>query len=140
MSDNIEFREPTIDEIKQFYGGISYPGLNEGLALFVNGKMVGMAGIIRDPSHWGTLFEENGKKIGFIDADPEAKLAGYRAVLAIKDYMKTKCDELYVQCDVNNYASAPRLLAALGFKETDEISKDSRNTSRTMRIWKWQRC
>lgn len=134
-----EFREITMEELRSFFGGVAYPGVEHVSGAFVDGKMVAVCGILCDPIYYGTMFEENGRRIGFIDATEDVKKLGYKAILAVRDYLKKVDRDLYVQCDEHNYSTAPKLLRVLGFIETDEFEKDARNTNRTVRIWKWQR-
>lgn len=134
-----EFRPISNDEARAFYGGVLYPGVTDITGAFLDGKLVGVSGVLVDPSHFGTMFEESARKIGFLDATEDAKKLGYRAMLAIRAKMKTMDDTVFVQCDSVNYPDAPKLLKALGFVETDEMEKDARNNVTTLRVWKWRR-
>lgn len=136
---HIEMKPPTVADIKAFYAGIYYPGIQDAMAAYIDGKVVGIAGVLRDPVYDGTIIEEHGKIIGFIDAEPEAKCLGVNAILAIRQYLRDRGREICVLCDSNNYPDAPKLLTVLGFKETSEVQRDSRNTKRTMQVWTWQR-
>lgn len=134
----IEMKKPSKEDIKSFYSGIVYPGIIDSMAAYIDGKVVGIAGTILDPTYDGTLLDYKARVIGFIDANPEAKCLGVNAILAIREFIRSKGRELYVQCDANNYPDAPRLLTVLGFKMTDEVQRDSRNSNKLMQVWKWQ--
>jgi RimJ/RimL family protein N-acetyltransferase len=137
-SSDIEIRQASIDEMKEFYGGYYVPDVIEVYGAFVNGKPIGVCGIRRDPDYFGTLFENDGRIIGFFDAKEDLKAAGLRAVLAMVAFLKKNKRTVYVQADTNNHKTASKLLKTLGFVETDETEKDARNPDNIMRLWKWQ--
>lgn len=133
-----EYREISDDEVRKFYAGILAPGLKHKYGAFVDGELVAIAGILKDPVHFGTIFEESGKDIGFIDVRDGASRLGFRAVVEVKRFLEKISDAIFVQCDEKNYPNAPKLLSALGFTRTGEMLADARSKAVTMEVWKWQ--
>jgi hypothetical protein len=134
----IEFRPITRDEARKYNGGILYPQITEVHGAFIDGNMVAMSGTLLDPVRYGTLFDDECHTIGFIDASEKARALGFRAVLAVRDRMRSMTVPMQVQCDEYRFPTAPKLLKALGFTETDRWERDALEPTRKLRIWKWE--
>jgi hypothetical protein len=85
----------------------------------------------RPSGHW--IVEEDGKPValggffrwndrlwGHFEMKAEAKRGGVAMVLAGRRALKDRDEPVFVQCDVDEFPGAPRLLTALGFRETEE--------------------
>ena len=139
MKDNsrVEIRPASPDEMKSFYYGVRIQEVSDVYGAFVDGECIGMSGIMRDPAYFGTLWEEEGRMIGFLDIRANHPGLGVRAVRAIRSYLCTRNHAIYVQCDTNTVPQAERLLRLLGFSPTEEMETDMRN-KKSVRVWKWQ--
>jgi hypothetical protein len=129
-------REPTPEEEMRFFGHRD-PCIRDLRCAVANGRVVAMSGVMRDPQYHGTIFEEDGRWIGFLTVAPDARLAGWTVIAAMRRFLKEQTEPIVVQMD-DAYPQAPRLLAVLGFRPTDEILADFRNPSRKLRIYQWQ--
>lgn len=133
----MEIRTPTPQEEAAFFGHNS-PHIRDLFAGFVDGKCVAMCGVMRDPRFAGSIFEENGRWIAFLQLAPDAQPLGAKAVLAIRRYLKAQTEPIVAQCE-DFQPKAERLLAILGFKPTDRFEADFRQRTRKLRIWTWQK-
>lgn len=132
----MQIREMTEDEERDFFGR-NDPSIRALSGAFVDGKCIAVAGVIRDPLYYGTMFEEDGRWIGFLQlADGTAPL-GPHVVIAMRHFLKKQAEPLIVQCE-DFLPKAEKLLAVLGFTPTDRYEADFRMPSRKLRIWKWQ--
>jgi hypothetical protein len=134
-------RTPTEQEKREFWGMAdgerNDPRIRDVKGAFVNGKMVGVAGVMRHPAFFGSIFEEDGPWIGFLQMDMEAKVSGAAIVVEMRHYLKTQTEPILIQHD-DAFPQAKRLLEILGFRPTHLEARDLRNSSRILRIWKWQ--
>jgi len=135
--DRVEIRVASRNEMKDFLGGIQLHQVIDVFGAFVNGVPVGLAGVLRDPVYFGTIFEEEGRLIGFLDASEELRAVGAKVVRAAKTYLKSQKKEIFVMCDNHNYPDAGRLLNVIGFVETDGTETNSINHKK-MRVWVWR--
>lgn len=138
MKSDVEIRKASVADIMEFYGGFRRPEIIEAYGAFLNGKPIGICGLMRDPKHFGSIIEDSGRIIGFLDASPELKSAGIKSVRAMLSFLKTVDHEIYVQSDANNFPQAEKLMRVLGFAPTDEKERDALNHDNMMRVWKWQ--
>ncbi len=138
MSGKVEIRPATPTEIKEFYHGIRVQEIVDAFGAFADDECLGIGGTIRDPSYFGTLWEEDGRMIGFLDVRKKTKNLGIQAIMAMRKYLRSRPYDTYVQCDSNTVAQAERLLRLLGFAPTEEEEIDMRN-KQAVRVWKWQR-
>ncbi len=134
----IEIRKATPEEIRDFYGSRVH-GLVDIFGAFDGESCIGMCGVMRDPRYIGSLFEEKGRLVGFLDMRETPQSFGPRAVKAILSYLRNQGKTIYVQCEDYRFPKASRLLGILGFEPTEEIWADFRNPSQKLRLWKWQR-
>ena len=136
-SDNVVIRKLTPGEIRDFYYGVLSQEVIEAFGSFVSGKCVGVCGIMKEPSHFGTLFEEYGRCIGFLDVRENYKELGLRYVRKMIRYIKEKNIDIYVKCDSSSFPQAKRLLKILGFTPTGEMDINVM-TREPIEVWKWQ--
>lgn len=133
----MDIRPATAEEELAFFGH-NDPCIRELKAGIQDGKVVAMSGVIRDPRYHGSLFEEDGRWIGFFQLAPDVSpQLGFQPVLAIRHWLQEQTESVIVQCD-DAYPKAEKLLTILGFKPTDEFQADFRQPSRKLRIWIWQ--
>lgn len=129
-------REPTPQEERAFFGA-NDPSIRDLRCAEVGGQVVAMSGVIRDPRYYGTIFEEDGRWVGFLQLAPDAAPLGVNAVIAMRRYLETQTEPLIVQWD-DAYPTAEKLLRVLGFTQTDEFLPDIRSPPRKLRVWQWQ--
>lgn len=129
-------RAATPDEEISFLGHRD-PCIRELRCAIVDGEVVAMSGVMRDPRYHGSIFEEDGEWIGFFSVAPGARLIGWAVVAAMRQFLKEQTEPVIVQWD-DQFPTAERLLLALGFQRTDRIIADFRQPSRKLRIWIWQ--
>lgn len=132
----MEIRPATPEEEREFFAH-NDPCIRDLVAGLIDGVVVAMAGVIRDPRYHGSIFEEDGRWIGFLSLAPGAQPLGMRPVLVMRQYLKAQTEDIVVMCDETK-PKAERLLTILGFKPTDELQADFRQPSRKLRIWAWQ--
>ena len=113
------------------------PCIRDLYAGIVNGKVVAMAGVIRDPRFHGSMFEEMGRWIGFLQVADDVPPLGAKAVHAMRAYLKRQSEDIIVQCE-NAFPKAEKLLRILGFKPTEEFMPVFRNPERKLRVWLWR--
>lgn len=138
MKSSVEIRPISYEEMKAFYNGIRAREVSEIFGAFIDGECVGVSGVMRDPAYFGTLFEKEGRIIGFLDIKADLKGFGPRAVRAIRTYLRAQPHDIYVQCDAAAYLTAPRLLRLLGFSPTGN-TETNMQTKQSIEVWKWQR-
>lgn len=129
-------REPTPEEEKAFFGNCD-PAIRDLKCAVIGGAVVAMAGVIRDPRYYGSIFEEDGRWVGFLQLAPGAAPLGVNAVIAMRRYLEAQTEPIIVQWD-DAYPTAEKLLRVLGFSPTQEFMPDYRDTSRKLRVWQWQ--
>jgi hypothetical protein len=129
-------RAATPEEEKAFFGR-NDPSVRDLRCAVIEGKVVAMSGVIRDPRFYGSVFEEDGRWIGFLSLADGAPALGWPAVAAMRQFLKTQTEPMVVQHD-HGEPKAERLLQVLGFKPTNEIIPDFRDPSRRLRTWAWQ--
>lgn len=80
----------------------------------------------------GGMFPRDGRLWAFFDvlANVTSREA-IEIVRGVRRVVREAKAPVYVLCDDENYATAPRLLKVLGFEPTEEISNNSR-------VWKCQ--
>lgn len=130
-------RRLTAEELKKFYYGVRIQEVEEAFGYFINGKCIAAAGIMCDPGYYGTIFEDDGSRYGFIDVREMGKIIARRVIHEMREHLKERNKTLYVQCDDVNYPDAWKLLKVLGFIQTDKTEMDMRSKQQ-LRIWKWQ--
>lgn len=125
--------------MKKFYGGVLIRQIGDIFGAFLSdGTAIGMAGILREPTHFGTIFEDEGRWIGFLDVTDDLKRIGSRAIRTMRTYLKGQHNkEIIVLCDENNFPDAGRLLKIIGFVKTDASEVDPRSKKK-VQVWKWQ--
>ena len=129
-------RDLTPEEEKAFFGHRD-PAIRDMQCAEIDGKVVAVCGVIRDPRYYGSIFEEDGRWIGFFQVAPDAPSVGAMAVVAMRQYLKRQTEPIIVQWD-DAYPTAEKLLRVLGFTPTEEFMPDYRETSRKLRVWTWQ--
>ncbi len=129
-------REPTPEEERAFFG-TNDPSIRDLRCAEVAGQVVAMCGVMRDPRYYGSIFEEDGRWIGFLELAPGAAPLGAMAVVAMRHFLKTQAEPIIVQWD-DALPQAEKLLRVLGFSPTEECIADFRNPTRKLRIWLWQ--
>jgi len=133
----IEIRDATPEEVKAFYGQRTR-GLVDIFGAFDGDRCIGLCGVMRDPRFQGSIFEEQGRLIAFLNVADVPKHFGIWIIKGIADYLKKQTEPVFVQCEDNRYPQAERLLRVVGFKPTDEFWADFRDPSQKLRLWKWQ--
>ena len=131
----IEVRSATKEEIRSYLGFLPR-GIRFVSAAVRDGEIVAMSGVVRDPLVYGSILEEEGRWIAFLDVTGFDPREGVRAVKAIAQRLKSLNDEIWVYCETK-HPKAERLLAVLGFQPTDEIRPNWRNYEQKLRMWKW---
>jgi hypothetical protein len=129
-------REPTPEEEVAFFG-YNDPAIRDLRCAVIGSQVVAMAGVIRDPRYYGSIFEEDGRWIGFLQLASDAPKLGAMAVVAMRHYLKSQTDPIIVQWD-DSYPTAEKLLRVLGFIPTEEFMASLRHPSQKLRIWLWQ--
>jgi len=129
-------RDATPQEERAFFGS-NDPTIRDLRCAVTGDTVVAMAGVIRDPRFCGSIFEEDGRWIGFLQLAPDAAPLGVHAVIAMRRYLETQTEPIIVQWD-DAYPTAEKLLRVLGFTPTDEFIPDFRNISRKLKVWLWQ--
>jgi hypothetical protein len=132
----MEIRDATPEEEIAFYGRHD-DNVRDLKCAVIDGAVVAMSGVLRDPRFADTIFEERGRWFGFLELAPGAAPLGWRAVAAIRAYLRQRTEPIIVQWD-DALPKAERLLTVLGFQRTDEFIHDFRDPSRKLRIWQWQ--
>jgi len=128
-------REPTPEEERAFFG-YRDPAIRDLQCAVIDGRVAAMCGVIRDPRYYGSIFEEEGRWVGFLQLAPDAAPLGVHAVVAMRHYLKKQTEPIIVQWD-DAYPTAEKLLRVLGFAPTDEFMPDYRDFSRKLRVWIW---
>lgn len=129
-------REMTREEEHKFFGR-NDPCLEHLSGAFIDGECVAVCGVMRDPRFYGSMFEEDGRWIGFLQLLPTTKPLGAQAVIEMRRWMQRFTAPIEVQHH-DEHPKAEKLLQVLGFKPTDRFEADHRKPSRKLRIWKWQ--
>lgn len=131
-------REPTPEEERAFFG-TNDPAIRDLRCAVIGGQVAAMCGVIRDPRFYGSIFEEDGRWVGFLQLAPDAAPLGAMAVVAMRHYLKTQTEPIIVQWD-DAYPTAEKLLRVLGFTPTNEFLPDftNPNSPRKLRVWQWQ--
>ena len=133
----MEIRQATPEEIEAFYPkNPMFP--IEAHGAFVDGKPIAMAGILREPLYYGTLVEDLGGLIGFLDVREKTDGLGANAIRAIRRWLRDRNETITVQCD-DGFPGAERLLRLLGFQPTEDKRADEREKGQRLRMWTWQR-
>lgn len=131
-----EIRAPTKEEVKDYVG--FYPrGIREIFAAFYGGEMVGVCGVLRDPFYYGSILEEEGRWIAFLEISEMPFQARVQTILNIGRYLRSMREEIWVYCENTTYPDADQLLRRIGFVQTDEVRKNWRNPKEELRMWKW---
>ena len=130
-------RKLSPDELKKFYHGIRVQEVEEVFGYFIGEKCIGVAGVMCDPGYFGTIFEDDGSRYGFVDVRETGKIIARRVIHEMRQYLRERNKTLYVQCDDVNYPDAWKLLKVLGFIKTDKTEMDMR-TKQHLGVWKWQ--
>lgn len=132
----MEIRPATPAEEREFFAH-NDPCIRDLMAGLIDGAVVAMAGVMRDPRYHGSIFEEDGRWIGFLQLAPGAAPLGPKPVRAMQRYLKTQAEAIIVLCD-ETQPKAERLLKILGFTPTDHYEADFRLPTRKLRSWTWQ--
>jgi hypothetical protein len=132
----VEIRRVTHDEEVAFLGHAD-DAIRDLFGGFVDGKPVAMAGVMRDPRYHGSMFEEEGRWIGFLSLAPDVPPLGAKAVRAMRAYLREQHEDIVVMHD-HGHPLAEKLLRVLGFRPTDKFEADFRRPSSRLRIWRWQ--
>jgi hypothetical protein len=135
-------REPTEAEQRAFWGaGFDREAKDNRVrdlkAAFIDGKPVGISGVMRDPAFHGSIFEEEGPWIGFFQIHPDVELPGAMIVVAMRQYLKQQREPILIQHD-HRFPQAEKLLRILGFHPTHVMRPGLNDPSCMMRTWKWQ--
>lgn len=137
MKSDTSVRLASDREIKEFYHGIRLREIQTAYGLFSGSECLAMAGIVKQRSHFGTIFEDEARQIGFLDVRKDLGKNGPKAVLAMRSHLRSRGHEVYVQCDSASFPSATRLLKLLGFSPTGETEVNMQ-TRELIEVWKWQ--
>lgn len=129
-------RPATAEDELAFFGRHD-PAVRDLRCAVVDGEIVAMSGLMRDPSYYGSLFEDEGRWIGFLTLKPGAAPLGWPAVVAIRQFLRTQTETIIVQHD-DLEPKAERLLKVLGFQPTDEFKPHFLEKTRKLRTWAWQ--
>lgn len=132
----MEIRRATPEEEAAFLGHVD-DAIRDLFGGFVDGKPVAMSGVMRDPRYHGSIFEEEGRWIGFLSVAPEVPPLGAKAVRAMRAYLRTQHEDIIVMQD-HGFPTAEKLLKVLGFIPTDKYEADFRQPSKKLRIWQWR--
>lgn len=132
----MDIRPATPEEELVFFGH-NDACIRDLSAALVDGKIVAMCGVLRDPRYHGSIFEEDGRWIGFLSLGDGVPPLGFQAVLGMRHYLQAQTEPIIVQC-YSMFPKAEKLLTVLGFKPTDEFMADFREPSLKLRIWQWQ--
>jgi hypothetical protein len=132
----MDIRDATPEEERAFFGH-NDPCMRELKAGVEDGKVIAMSGVMRDPRYHGSIFEEDGRWIGFLQLAPDVPPLGFQPVLAMRHWLKSQREEIIVQCD-DALPKAEKLLGVLGFTRTDEVMADFRRPGVKLRIWTWR--
>lgn len=132
----MDIRPATPEEERAFYGR-NNDAVRDLMAGVENGRVIAMSGVIRDPRFHGSIFEEDGRWIGFLELAHDVGPLGFQPVLAMRHYLKNQTEDIVVICD-DTLPKAEKLLAVLGFKPTEHFEADFRQPKRKLRIWVWQ--
>lgn len=126
-----------LDQLR-FYGLVD-TSLRELRCAEVDGKVVAMCGLIRNPLFADSIFEEDGGWIGFLELAPGAEPLGWPAVVAMRQFLKTCREKITFQHD-SQHPKAERLLTVLGLRPTGKVITDFSDPTRKnkLRIWEWQ--
>ena len=126
----------TVDEERAFFGRTD-PAIRDLSGAFDNGVCMAVCGVMRDPRYHDSMFEEQGRWIGFLQLAPDTKPLGAHVVVAMRHFLKRQTEPIEVQCE-DFQPKAERLLAARGFTPTNRYEADFRKPSRKLRIWLWR--
>jgi hypothetical protein len=129
-------RAATSEEEKAFFGR-NDPSVRDLRCAVIDGKVVAMSGLMRDPHFYGSVFEQDGRWFGFLSVADGAPALGWAAVSAMRQFLKQRAEPIVVQHD-DAQPKAERLLIVLGFKKTEKFLPDFRSPKRKLRIWEWQ--
>jgi hypothetical protein len=133
-----ECREPTEHELKLFLEFLILPKLEWAKAVFIDGAMVALAGILPDPGYRDTILEEEARTIAFLEVHGEVgRAAGLDIVRRLRGVLRELGRTVYIQHD-EELPNSGKLLAVLGFEPTNEIRPDLRRTGKKLRVWRWQ--
>lgn len=132
----MDIRPATAAEELAFFGH-NDDAVRDLMAGVENGRVIAMAGLMRDPRFHGSIFEEDGRWIGFLQLAPDVPPLGFQPVLAIRHYLRGCAEDVIVLCD-NTLPKAEKLLGVLGFKPTEKFEADFRQPTRKLRVWVWQ--
>jgi hypothetical protein len=126
----MDIRPATLEEEVAFFGRRD-EAVRDLMAGVENGKVIAMAGLCRDPRYYGSIFEDAGRWIGFLQLAPDTPPLGFQPVLAMRHYLRGQSEDIIVQCD-DRMPKAEKLLTVLGFKPTDQCTQFS---GHKLRIW-----
>lgn len=132
----MQIRAATAEEEKAFFGR-NDPSIRDLRCAVIDGCVVAMSGLMRDPHYYGSVFEEDGRWFGFLSLADGAPALGWPAVVAMRQFLKSQTEPVVVQHD-DTQPKAERLLTVLGFVKTDQSLPDFRDPKRKLRIWEWQ--
>lgn len=132
----MEIRPATAEDEREFFAH-NDSAIRDLFAGVVDGKVIAMAGVIRDPRFHGSMFEEMGRWIGFLQLADGVPPLGARAVHVMRSYLKQQTEDIIVQCE-DSFPKSERLLRLLGFKPTEELMPVFRQPGRKLRVWIWR--
>lgn len=112
--DAVAVRRATVADYMAFFHGElpSWVATHEGQAVAIGGF------VQRSGRCWAYLNVRPGQSVG----------AGITVLRAVTRHLKAVKGAVYVTCDVFEYPGAERLLAHLGFVQTDEVDNN-------MKVW-----
>ena len=133
-----ECREPTEHELKLFLEFLIVPRIEWAKAIFADGEMVALAGILPDPAYSGSILEDEARTIAFFESRRELKPdARLDIVRRLRGALREMGRTVYIQHD-SELPNSEKFLRVLGFEPTNEIKRDLRNTGKMLRIWQWR--
>ena len=132
----MQIRDATPDEEKAFFGK-NDPAIKSLRCAIIDGTVVAMSGLYKDPSYFGSVFEDDGRWIAFLSVSEDAPPLGWQVVVAMRQFLKTQTEPIIVQQD-DAHPTSHRLLTAIGFRRTQKQLSDFRDPKRKLRIWEWQ--
>ena len=122
-------------EIRAHVGYRLY-GVHSMYGAFRGGEMIGMAGILRDPTYYGSLLEEDGPWIAIFETEAVSAAVAIRMVKMMARLVRTFPETLLTYCD-DRHPTAERLLRIIGFEPTESFRAHWDRTKHRARIWKW---
>lgn len=111
--------------------------IQEAEVATVDGRIVAIGGLC-STEFAGSVLDFSDDLWGFVEVYGDAGAHGYKIARALLSGLKRAGRPVKVQCDAD-IETAPRLLKALGFKETDQLTPDKREPEKMLKVYEWQK-